>query len=242
VSPTAYVFTGVNVPAGADLSEVKPAAFGQASPLPRAGTFTVTGLTPGTAYTFTVTATTMYGTSAPSAPSAPVMPRLEYVVGEIGPGGGTVFYVAPNPFTCGPTLASTCTYLEAAPADAAASIWCSNIYSLIPGTFRTAIGTGYSNTMLIVNGGCPAGAAATARATSSGGKNDWYLPSSSELTVLLTATVTDLIKIAGYKQYWSSLQADKSGACYQDQYSRNYPNAWNAFKTSSKSVRPIRAF
>ncbi len=38
------------------------------------------------------------------------------VVGNIGPGGGVVFYVHPSgTFTCGATLELTCTYLEAAP-------------------------------------------------------------------------------------------------------------------------------
>jgi Protein of unknown function (DUF1566) len=95
----------------------------------------------------------------------------------------------------------------------------------------------------MVNGGCTGGAAVTARATSSGGKNDWYLPSSEELTVLLTATATDLIKIAGDNRYWSSLQDDEDEAWYQDQYFTNKPDSWLAYKTSSaQSVRAVRAF
>jgi hypothetical protein len=36
-------------------------------------------------------------------------------VGDAGPGGGTIFYYSAAGFNCGPTLASTCNYLEAAP-------------------------------------------------------------------------------------------------------------------------------
>ena len=35
------------------------------------------------------------------------------LVGDTGPGGGTVFYVASSPFTCAPDQGSKCTYLEA---------------------------------------------------------------------------------------------------------------------------------
>jgi hypothetical protein len=39
---------------------------------------------------------------------------VSYAVGDIGPGGGRVFYVSATPFSCGPTLNLTCSYLEAA--------------------------------------------------------------------------------------------------------------------------------
>lgn len=45
-------------------------------------------------------------------------------VGAPGPGGGTIFYTSETPFNCGPTLAQTCNYLEAAPSN-----WNNSIYS-----------------------------------------------------------------------------------------------------------------
>jgi hypothetical protein len=38
-------------------------------------------------------------------------------IGDIGPGGGIIFYETTTAFSCGPTLTATCNYLEAAPSD-----------------------------------------------------------------------------------------------------------------------------
>jgi len=127
------------------------------------------------------------------------------VVGDSGPGGGIVFYVAATSFACGATLASSCIYLEAAPSgwfvspasgcEAAESldvdptcVW----WSIEPmdagdgqyttGTTGKAIGTGYKNTTEIVTqygtGVAPAAASQDYRG---GGLSDWFLPSKDEL-------------------------------------------------------------
>jgi hypothetical protein len=104
-------------------------------------TLVISGLTSSTSYTFTVSATNADGTSPLSATSQPVTTQVfiapqpatvqvsttppapscanggtACVVGDVGPGGGTVFYVATTPFACGPTRSESCLYLEAAPA------------------------------------------------------------------------------------------------------------------------------
>ena len=81
-------------------------------------TTTITGLTTGTAYTFTVTATNSRGTSVASAVSNSVTPATVYTVGSTGPGGGLVFYVASGTFTStGSDCNTACKYFEVAPSD-----------------------------------------------------------------------------------------------------------------------------
>jgi len=122
-----------------------------------------------------------------------VITAVFYMVGATGPGGGTIFYVAATPFACGPTLAATCTYLEAAPtsgADAwtdAAYAWSGNTSDEIGPTAQgTFLGTGYANTLAIVGqtgGGDTAGKAGTIARAYRGPNSlsDWYLPSKDEL-------------------------------------------------------------
>jgi hypothetical protein len=97
----------------------------------------VSGLSSSTSYTFTISATSVDGTSPVSASSLPVTTRVYVapvavatsapvdscanggvcIVGDRGPGGGIVYYVSATPFTStGSTCNTTCKYLEVAPA------------------------------------------------------------------------------------------------------------------------------
>jgi hypothetical protein len=131
------------------------------------------------------------------------------IVGNTGPGGGKVFYVAGSPFACGPTLASSCTYLEAALSDDS-GVACEagsiagnsgSAYLDTNGTYND-IGAGYKSTLVITNV-CSEGAAASARAKiGSGGQNDWYLPNRAELNTLYGQRV--LVGGFSSNQYWAS--------------------------------------
>ena len=131
------------------------------------------------------------------------------IAGNTGPGGGKVFYVAGSPFACGPTLASSCTYLEAALSDDSgvaceAGSVAGNTGSAYLDTNATYndIGAGYKST-LVITGVCSEGAAASARAKiGSGGQNDWYLPNRAELNTLYGQRVS----VGGFSsnQYWAS--------------------------------------
>ena len=97
-------------------------------------TVTVNGLRSSTSYTFTITATSVDGTSPVSESSLPVTTQVYVapvttsptptcatggvcIVGDRGPGGGIVYYVSATPFTStGSTCNTTCKYLEVAPA------------------------------------------------------------------------------------------------------------------------------
>jgi hypothetical protein len=159
----------------------------------------------GTAYTITYTAT--YTASDLTTATQSVTPSA-LSVGSTGPGGGTIYYVAPTAagFYCGPTLNEKCYYLEAAPAtlcnysgtDEPQGIlwsceyyfWSDNGEELIgPGARNDEIGGGYANTLAMLgqtDGGTAGYAGTVARAY--GGPNtllDWYLPSYGELLTFL---------------------------------------------------------
>lgn len=97
-------------------------------------TVTVSGLRSSTSYTFTITATSVDGTSPVSESSLPVTTQVydapaaaapvvscanggACMVGDRAPGGGIVYYVSAIPFTsAGSTCNTACKYLEVAPS------------------------------------------------------------------------------------------------------------------------------
>ncbi|CAB4668060.1 MAG: hypothetical protein F2653_00955 [Actinobacteria bacterium] len=197
-------------------------------------TYTAVGLTVATA-TVTLTGTTCNGI-------------FTCQVGDTGPGGGKIFYVAASSgFTCGATLSETCYYLEAAPTSGT-SAWAdvllawstgANQSVSVPNANGTAIGTGYKNSLAIVaqTGNVTLSSAAVA-ARGYGGPNslsDWYLPSKDELDQLYSQKTA----VGGFVEavyYWSSTEVNVIGA-----------NAWlnngsNTGKESPEYVRPVRAF
>ena len=144
-------------------------------------TYTASGLTPATA-TVTLTGTTCDGNS------------FTCQVGDTGPGGGIIFYVASGTFTqsgaTGSMCSTNCKYLEAAPTTGtnkwtdAAYAWSGNTTVEIGTTARgTAIGSGYANTQAMLVQSATADKAGTI-ARAYGGPNsltDWFLPSKDEL-------------------------------------------------------------
>jgi hypothetical protein len=124
------------------------------------------------------------------------------VVGDTGPGGGIVFYVASGTFTqtgaSGSMCTTTCKYLEAAPTNWLAGTtgdptrsWATNVNSnqttKVTGTDAEAIGSGYQNSVVIVaqtGNVADSAAAVLAREYAGGGKTDWFLPSKDELNEL----------------------------------------------------------
>ena len=115
---------------------------------------------------------------------------FECRIGDTGPGGGIVFYVAPTTFTSDAPCGSGCQYLEMAPAD-----WNGTggdpqrVWTDSPGvrTDATAfsIGSGFANTETIIaaipSDTSSTSAAVLARSYRGGGFSDWYLPSKNEI-------------------------------------------------------------
>jgi hypothetical protein len=216
-----------------------------------------------------------------------------YQIGNIGPGGGFIYYVNDDGFDCGSSFTSTgsptgkkCNYLEVAPSGWntgidpqkpwAVSSYTSEDVSAIPNDASplnnaSAIGLGYKNSVAIVtqNGAYNASsnnfAAGAARAYTGGSKSDWYLPTTTELNLLCqwnvgvapsvtTSCTGGSINSATYGAssaglvedvYWSSSErtvGDGSNAWATSYLSFQLGSQPTSAKTSSRYVRPIRAF
>jgi hypothetical protein len=130
------------------------------------------------------------------APSSPTCAQGGVcTIGEIGPGGGRVFYVQSGTFTQVGATAGMCTtnckYLEAAPTSGT-NAWADNSYlwsdviDLSIVTRGTAIGTGFSNTVAMVTQSATANRAGSITRAYRGPNDvsDWYLASKDELNQL----------------------------------------------------------
>ncbi len=105
-------------------------------------------------------------------------------VGDTGPGGGIVFYVASANFTSTDSdCNTTCRYLEAATSDLAPGAWCNDATTSLNVT-ATGIGSGMSNTTSAHTTCTTSGAIKLAADYTNNGKTDWHLPSKDELNEL----------------------------------------------------------
>ena len=200
----------------------------------------------GTAYTITYTAAGLNTATQSVTPSA-------LTVGNTGPGGGKIFYVATSTgFNCGPTLNEKCYYLEAASTTATTNPWTDVLLTWstggnqsisVPTATGTAIGTGYKNSLAIVaQTGNLAASSAAVTARDYGGPNaltDWFLPSKDELIQLYhqRTVVGGLVVTSGY---WSSTEYSAGNGVYF-----TFPSGfwWYSPKASTNIyVRPVRAF
>jgi hypothetical protein len=164
------------------------------------GVATFTGLgidgTNGTTYTITYTVSGLTVATAAVTVALTCAAGGACIVGDTGPGGGIVFYVAASNFTSSySTCNTTCRYLEAAPTSGTNAwidstpyiYWSGNLTGEVGATAQgTAIGKGYANTLAIVgqaSGGDTANRAATNARAYRGPNNlsDWFLPSKDEL-------------------------------------------------------------
>jgi hypothetical protein len=158
---------------------------------------TPTATQAATAYTITATNATGSATRTFTLTVASVV----YTVGQAGPGGGIIYFVSNESFTCGPTLASSCNYLEVAPSGwntgsdpdirwAVSEQGSNDVTSItndaVPYNNLLGVGLGYKNSLAIVaqNGAGTTYAAGVARAYAGGSKSDWYLPTTAELNLL----------------------------------------------------------
>ena len=183
-------------------------------------------------------------------------------IGATGPGTGIIFYIADgqagrtlgfsmdgygNPGDTGYFESYTAYYLEAATSDSGTAEWgaygieISGVTTItyLTDSLATKIGNGRKDTLTIVThlGTSETVRAAQIASASSGGKDDWFLPSLGELYWLYQNKGTAGITIIG--TYWSSSQANTISAWYQ-LFSGGYQVAYT--KVTTFDVRAIRAF
>jgi len=166
--------------------------------------------------------------------------KCTYKIGDIGPGGGLIFFVDYNDIY--PSL----NYLEAAPYSCEAlRKWASDFIEVpaVSGWNSRGVGRGYANTIAIVEsdtaGTVLNNAAKFARSCNAGEKTDWFLGSIGEMMLMYE----NLIGGAGefsLSTYWSSSESDRERGFYQNFSIGGQGNGGG--KHFSMFVRPIRTF
>jgi len=199
---------------------------------------TISGLSPGTTYTFTVTATNANGQSAASASSNSVSPA--YSVGGIGQGGGRIFYDAGSTLSWGRYLEMAISSTSPAWTDPYVS-WSGNEDFQV-GT-GTAIGTGKTNTNIVIANSSTADKAMTVtRAYTGGGysgaSTGWFTPSKDELNQLWLNTSYPT-EFNGAANYWSSSEL---GSYYAYRHNLSSGFSGNSAKYSQFHVKAVRSF
>ena len=176
-----------------------------------------------------------------------------YVLHDIGPAGGYIFYdkgsylktnftiikADPNPVPITPPY-DAWRYLEAAPSDQSTGAEWGCYGVLISGADGTAVGAGEQNTLDIEAGCTTTGTAADICANLSlGGYSDWFLPSKDELNLMYTNL--KLHEVGGFADYvyWSSSEGFAVSAWGQgfDDGNQGYYS-----KNGYRWVRAVRAF
>ncbi len=165
------------------------------------------------------------------------------VIGDIGPGGGIVFYVSSTKINVRKGISSGGRCLEAAPNTWAGTASDPTLRWGCQGTSTPStgfgIGTGASNTARIM-ASCGASNIAARRAAnlSFNGKSDWFLPSRGELSLMYANLHSAGVGGFVASTYWTS-----SSASAWDAWIRSFIGIENYFsKLSLVRVRPVRAF
>ena len=250
-SVAAVGFTVINT--GGDVASyaISPAAPAGMTFDTTTGKFYGTPSTSAAATTFTITATNTAGSATRTFSFTVTAPPTcaqggICVVGDIGPGGGRVFYVNASGFACGTTLAATCKYLEAAPntwnggTSEPLLVWSNSRTAVGSNAMGSAIGTGAKNTYWINTNDTANIAAKAVAAYRGGGKSDWYLPSTDEMSALYTNRTNQNTVANLFQPYWTSTETTADLVVTVDFAASGYVGTTD--KRYSMPTRAIRAF
>ena len=172
---------------------------------------------------------------------------VTYRVGDVGPGGGTIFYIDLS-------RATGSKFWEVG-SDLGTAQWGCNGTDIV--ATGTAIGDGKANTGLILAGCATSGIAARVASATAGGYSDWFLPSQDELNQVCkyardqsTTAVDRAVQCDGTGTlrsgfpsiyYWGSTQyPDRGDIAWFWSIGGGY--ASNDVKPSTHGVLPIRSF
>ena len=203
-----------------------------------------------------------------SAPTSKCAINKICAVGDIGPGGGVVFYVSDITIDLVSGISAGGKYLEAAPSDTSSlSAWCNdttNLITLTGSAFSSAIGSGALNTLIMTTGSangatpaCTSGAGFDAANYSNAGLSDWFLPSKDELNLMYTNLKNNNPSLGSFSEiaYWSS--SEVGATCKVGRMCSNFVWAQvfatggqgetgkgtrSLQRTSGNNARAIRAF
>jgi hypothetical protein len=182
------------------------------------------------------------------------------IVGDVGPGGGKVFYVAAGGFTCGPLRNATCRYMEIAPTNWNGGTdpqrpWAQSTpvdYTSTVITLTANLGYGAQNTKAIIDQGnsnpttsAAALAASYSPVVNGNTINDWFLASENEwLQVWNQRTIIGFTASSPLPNYWTSTSPGNQNGRYFMFEGSTGPGQGSGFvkSTSNVYVRPVRAF
>lgn len=175
-----------------------------------------------------------------------------YNIGDVGPGGGIVFFVSEVAFPVHQPNGGTkmCNYLEVSQLDVGKTKWCWHWDCSV--SLSDGLGAGLINTRNIVSKhsfakteNCAA-YACSKYYTQTTKQGEWYLPSKIELDLLYRNLRDEVISTSpstnGNHTYWSSSRGHNGYAFhgYYQRFSDGYQNYCSM--DSTLSVRAIRAF
>ncbi len=188
---------------------------------------------------FTITAdTTLYAKWVP------------FAVGDTGPGGGIIVYDHGS-FVAINGISGTLRYIEAAPSGWSGGADPTSVFSTITNAYAgtgSSMAVGYYNTnKIVVQNSGAASAALVAKSCTSGGLNDWVLPSQGDMIYLYT----NRSAIGVSSIYWCSTEPSSDGL-WGTSINLDVSGSYNwvgadpcvnaNLKTNSYKVHPVRYF